>query len=215
MAGESSEAGEQRIRFPVAGRAARARASGGIGNLSFGRYYRREFRHDLTAVISKGWKCPTSITDPPGLQPRSVSTENPVIVAMSEGRQNEFALALYLTLLTDRVMCSEFREDYPEFRALTCYPVWKADCPGGCDYRLEPEHVLYVVGAKPGSPPERIPAERLIALEAARPEFHREIQRFVRDQMPWLGRRFWQACSERMPRMRDMELATSRGDNAD
>lgn len=160
--------------------------------MTFREYYGDEFRRDLAQVLAQGNQCDN--VGPTALQPRTVSLDNPAIAGMSEARRTLFSLALLLTVLTDQVIYSHFGSSYPEFSALTRYPKWKGDCPGGCYHHIHPASVLAAVGAEAGQWLDPVPDERLSALREALPDFRWEVERFVAERMPALGAEFWRRC---------------------
>lgn len=111
-------------------------------------YYGTQFRDDLRRVLANAHQI-----HPHGevtIQPRSISRENRVIRMWREERRSLFASALLLTVLVDQVCYTYFKEVYPQFRALTMYPKFRGDCPGGCHRHLHPLTVLRAMGKEPG-----------------------------------------------------------------
>ena len=89
----------------------------------------------------------------PAIQPRTLSTENPVIRHWDAQQQGLFAAALFITVLADQVCFTYFRDRYAAFRALTMYPKLKGDCPGGCSTNIDPSSVFGAIGRAPGAWP--------------------------------------------------------------
>ncbi len=116
--------------------------------MSFSSYYGNQFRDDLQRVTANAHQIHQH--DEVTIQPRSISTENRIIRSWSEERMVLFGSALLLTVLVDQVCFTHFKEVYPQFRALTMYPKFRGDCPGGCSTNLHPLTVLRAIGRKPG-----------------------------------------------------------------
>lgn len=116
----------------------------------FAEYYGDPFRSDL-AYVSAG--LPPSHEHEPGsvvLQPRTLSTRNPAVLAMTAERRSLFGVALFLTVVADQVCYTYFRAHYVHFRELTRYPKLKGDCPGGCRMNIHPSNAL-AVGHRAGA----------------------------------------------------------------
>ena len=111
------------------------------------------FADDLSRVVAAlppetphaEWKGEVTV------QPRTISSANPVIRAWNEDRVRQFASALFLTVLVDEVCYTHFREQYPQFRLLTNYPKFRGDCPGACGHHLHPSDVFRAVNVEPDS----------------------------------------------------------------
>lgn len=116
--------------------------------MTFASYYGSQFRGDLQRVLANAHQIHQH--DEVSIQPRSVSKENRVIRMWGEQRNSLFASALFLTVLVDQVCFTHFQEIYPQFRALTMYPKFRGDCPGGCYRHLHPLSVLRAMGNEPG-----------------------------------------------------------------
>jgi hypothetical protein len=168
---------------------------------SFRYYYRNQFQRQLATVLAKGWKGHEQHGDEPGsiIQPRTLSLENPAIRRMSAESQARFAVALYLTILTDQVASRYFREHYAKFAALTRYPKFRGDCPGGCRSSVPAERILLSIGMEVADRAEAVPPHILTELQAALPDLRYETTAFVQDHMPELGESFWTRCTAEPP----------------
>lgn len=168
--------------------------------MPFSAYYRQVFRGDLNAVLAQGWRSGHE----GAVQPRMLSTENPVIAAMSEDRLGQFAAALYFTVLVDDVVHKHFRAHYESFHELTRYPKLLGDCPGGCDGERQPSYVLGVVGERPGGyvvgySMGYFPRFRRAVTNAAG-VMQREVIEFFDEYLPDVdGRAVWERCLAELP----------------
>ena len=166
--------------------------------MTFSEYYNGQFAADLSLVMSQGFRAHEF--DEVTVQPRTVSSENPVVVQWPKERQAVFAAALFLTVLVDQVCYTHFRSNYDKFRGLTQYPKFRGDCPGGCYSHINPGVVFRAIGRDPGPvrqydsfPYDRLPADTLETMR-------REVNDFVDRHMPELGEKFWQLCKMEIPR---------------
>ena len=115
-------------------------------------YYGDPFREDLASVMASGRS--SHLHDPdPAIQPRTLSTETPVIRSWNAQQRGLFAAALFITVLSDQVCYTYFRDCYAAFRVLTMYPKLKGDCPGGCSTNIDPSSVFGATGRAPGAWP--------------------------------------------------------------
>jgi hypothetical protein len=113
-------------------------------------YYHSQFSNDLRNVLEGLPSLHQHGSDDVTLQPRSLSTANPIVRRWEKDRLGLFASALFLTVLADQVCYTHFPEHYATFRALTRYPKWRGDCPGGCGTHIHPAVVFRVIGQSPG-----------------------------------------------------------------
>ncbi|MFH1738442.1 MAG: hypothetical protein ABIH23_05495 [bacterium] len=170
--------------------------------MDFAEYYHSRFRDDLRSVLV----ALPAIHDIPGgpfLQPQTISTENTAILAWENEHRDNFAVALFFTVLVDQVFYTYYREDYHRFRRLTLYPKWKGNCPSGCYYHIHPSIVFGAIAAPPG-PINRIPLgngiQRLHEPEVLA-TLEREVKEFFSVHMPEIdGDEFWQKCVEEFPK---------------
>ncbi len=165
----------------------------------FAEYYGSPFRSDIAAIVAglppRHDHDPTAIV----LQPRTLSTENPAVRALSEERKGLFACALFLTIAADQVCYFHFRSAYPRFSALTRYPKLKGDCPGGCSTNIHPQNA-FAIGSRPGRRDRSIldfqgllPPDVLDVMRA-------EILSFVSERMTALdAEEFWAHVDREIP----------------
>jgi hypothetical protein len=167
--------------------------------MNFADYYGLPFRRDITAVLGGLAPMHEHVAGEVVLQPRTLSSLNPAVRALSDERQALFACALFLTIVADQVCYTHFRSAYDRFRALTQYPKLKGDCPGGCSAHIHPSNAL-AVGSEPGRPqwsaPDiaaRLPADVLLVMRA-------EVSSFISEHLPELNPgEFWEQVDREIP----------------
>jgi hypothetical protein len=168
--------------------------------MTFSEYFGEPFRGDLNAVISAlpsghDHDRPTGVT----IQPRTISDQNQVIQAWNAERRDLFASALFFTVLVDQVCYTHFRTHYPAFQALTLYPKFRGDCPGGCYHHLDPSAIFRALGSPHGSATGWRGEARIVP--AATEAMRSEVLSFFADYMPAVdGPEFWRICSLHIPR---------------
>ena len=59
-----------------------------------------------------------------------------------------FAIALFLTVLTDMVCFTYYKTYYSEFRCLTRYPKFIGNCPSGCNYHFHPRDIFFAMNKR-------------------------------------------------------------------
>lgn len=163
--------------------------------MQFERYYGTLFRHDLQSVVG-GLQSLHRDARVVAIQPRTLSTLNPVIRDWDRDQQLHFASGLYLTILVDEVCWTYFRHHYDAFRRLTLYPKFIGDCPGGCTTHLEPYVVFKVMGKRPGAGPAECEFDANLSFPERFVEgMEKEITDFCNEQMPeLLELGFWRRC---------------------
>jgi len=167
------------------------------GALEFRNYYGEPFRIDLNAVTNFP-SCPCSEADEAVIQPRTISTQNPVIRSWKPEQLQLFATALFFTVLVDQVCYTHYRDFYPQFQKLTRYPKFHGDCPGGCWWNLHPNRIFRAAGSSPGSPSNwsgrvKIPENTIDVMR-------NEVLEFFNDYMQAIdGKEFWRRCVGEMP----------------
>ena len=138
--------------------------------------------------------------DEPTVQPRTLSSENPVIGAMAQERRRCFATALYFTVLIDQVMFTHFQADYDTFRRLTAYPKFRGDCPGSCGYHIHPENVFAALAQPAGSRKDDWLPEHEVIIREAVPTMKGEVLTFFREHMSNRdGVEVWAECAAEPP----------------
>jgi hypothetical protein len=179
---------------------------------SFANYYRHEFREDLK-VLDGFAVCghrPRAPRDEVEFQPKSLSVANRTLASWPDARRVQFALALFLTVLADQVCFTHFRHLYDRFRALTRYPKFIGDCPGGCSSNIHPKHIFSAIGQREGQRADLesfswhlVPGDTTETMRA-------EILSFANDHLAGsFPDEFWIKCrAELPPQLRDRHEAS-------
>lgn len=168
----------------------------------FAEYYRSAFRQDLIAVIAGAPEPCHSIAREGEvvIQPMALTYLNPVIKAWSEARRTNFALSLFLTVLSDQVCFTHFREEYGRFRQLTMSPKLKGDCPGGCANHAHPRWIFAVIGRSSYSLQRGHPKPPPVELYATTSAMRQEVIAFVAEHLRGVDpEEFWKRCEAEFP----------------
>jgi hypothetical protein len=64
---------------------------------------------------------------------------------LDKDSKENFAVALFVTVLTDMVCFSHYKPNYNKFRSLTRYPKFIGNCPGGCNYHYHPSDIFFAM----------------------------------------------------------------------
>lgn len=166
--------------------------------MDYREYYGEPFRSDLSAVISavpSGHSTEREYV----IQPRTLSTENPIIRKWEQNRINLFATALFYTVLIDQVCHHHFHHLYDEFEKLTRYPKLLGDCPGGCIWGYaHPVMILQSIGSPPGPASNWVASAGLI--ENSRSVMREEIGSFAENHLPSMDAEiFWEKVVAELP----------------
>jgi hypothetical protein len=165
--------------------------------VTFKEYYGEPFRSDLRAVVAVCLP-DHSDGDEIRIQPRTLSTANEVIRAWAPDRLNVFAAALFFTILVDQVAYTHFRHVYSRFRALTRYPKFCGDCPGGCNYHLNARSIFNALRSNAG--PATGWSGRFTLLEESVEVMHAEVLDFFSHHLTSVsGEEFWRECLAEVP----------------
>lgn len=166
----------------------------------FAEYYNELFRHDLSRVVQGSPCAHPHESNEATIQPRMLSEANPVVREWPQDRRLLFAAGLFLTILADQVCYTHFPGSYSRFSALTLYPKWRGDCPGGCSSHIHPGVIFRTIGRKLGQlrqatplPLELLPDDVISTMEA-------EVVSFVRQYLPEVeAQAFWARCDAEIP----------------
>lgn len=164
--------------------------------MSFSSYFQNEFRSDFNELIegarTMGEYGNHAVLPQPALQAITVGTQNPTVKSWSESKRDDFAVALFYTVLVDQICYSNFGSYYKHFRELTMYPKNVGNCLSACSYHSHPSEILKHVGTS--VTPSQIEKRRKMVLEAV-PTIEKEILSFCERYMPELdGAIFWESC---------------------
>lgn len=116
----------------------------------FKTYYNSKFRDDLNQFFSSIPDASKFHEDAENRQIYSIQYErltpsfDHLDFLDKDGKQN-FAIALFLTILTKMVYFSHFKPHYSKFRNLTRYPKFIGNCPGGCRYHYHPRDIFFAM----------------------------------------------------------------------
>src|SRR5262249_26440372 len=131
------------------------------------------------------------------IQPRTLSTDNPVIVTLESERLSLFATALFFTVLVDQVCYTHFKVIYPEFQNLTRYPKFRGDCPVMCCHHIHPTFIFKAIGAAPGPRYDR--AQQAKLLDEATQVMHAQVLDFFSTHLRSIdGEHVWRECVKEM-----------------
>lgn len=114
-----------------------------------------------------------------------------------DGKEN-FAIALFLTVLTDMVCFAHFKPYYGKFNILTRYPKFIGNCPGGCRYHFHPSDIFFAMNKG------RLKNEQHLVfydkfLEAIETMEEETIDFFNQHLKEISGDTFWDKCQKEFP----------------
>jgi len=109
-----------------------------------------------------------------------------------------FAVALFLTVLTDMVCFTHFKTHYNKFRNLTRYPKFIGNCPGGCNYHYHPSDIFFAMNKGRSATEQHLVFydKFLGAIETMK----EETINFFKEYLPEVnGDDFWGKCQKEFP----------------
>lgn len=117
---------------------------------SFSKYYKEKFRNDIHHFFSsvpESSKHHDNIDDKTifTIQLERLTKDFDHLQFLLPPDKLNFAVALFFTVLVDEVCYSYYRNHYSDFRALTLYPKFIGNCPGGCRYHLHPVNIFSAI----------------------------------------------------------------------
>jgi hypothetical protein len=109
-----------------------------------------------------------------------------------------FAVALFLTILTDMVCFSHFKSFYNKFRSLTRYPKFIGNCPSGCNYHYHPTDIFIAMNKGRSTIEQHLVfSEKFLgAIETMKEE---TINFFNKNLLEINGETFWEKCQKEFP----------------
>lgn len=116
----------------------------------FKTYYNSKFRDDLNQFFSSIPDASRFHEDTENKQIFSIQYErltplfNHLDFLDKDGKEN-FAIGLFLSVLTDMVCFAHFKAHYHKFKILTRYPKFIGNCPGGCRYHYHPSDLFFAM----------------------------------------------------------------------
>lgn len=117
---------------------------------------------------------------------------------LDKEKKELFGVALFLTILTDMVCFTHFKQHYSKFRNLTRYPKFIGNCPGGCQFHHEPNDIFFAMskGLSPNEPHLLFRSKFLEAIETMK----EETLNFFNQYLPEInGETFWGKCQREFP----------------
>lgn len=116
----------------------------------FKTYYNSKFRDDLNQFFSSIPDASKFHEDAENKQIFSIQYERLTptfdhLNFLDKNEKENFAIALFLTVLTDMVCFAHFKAHYSKFKNLTRYPKFIGNCPGGCRYHYHPSDIFFAM----------------------------------------------------------------------
>ncbi len=114
-----------------------------------------------------------------------------------EGKEY-FAVALFLTVLTDMICFTHFKKYYDKFRKLTRYPKFIGNCPSGCNYHNHPGEIFFSMNKGRSSSEQHLVFydKFLRAINSMKVE---TINFFKQHLTEVDGETFWEKCQKEFP----------------
>ena len=109
-----------------------------------------------------------------------------------------FAVALFLTILTDMVCFSHFKPHYSKFRNLTSYPKFIGNCPGGCRYHFHPSDIFFAMNKGRSATEQHLVFYNMF-MEATEAMKEETINFFNQHLKEVNGETFWENCQKEFP----------------
>ena len=116
--------------------------------MTFREYYRQQFTTDIERFLmsippeSRNHDYDKSIFT---IQYERLTKDTAHLDVIVPKHRAYFAIALFLSVLVDEVCYTHFKQEYARFRALTLYPKFIGNCPGGCHYHLHPSDIFAAI----------------------------------------------------------------------
>ncbi len=173
--------------------------------MEFAEYYRTKFRNDLSRFMLSipvesrhHGNNAAEIT----IQYSKLSQDLRHLKVIEPPHVVPFAIAVYLTVLTDEVFYTYFKVHYSKFRRLTQYPKFIGDCLGACRYHYHPNSIFDAINKRCGKG-TLLKRENIFFREdfiAAIPTIKAECEDFFENNMPEIDKDdFWQRCVAEFP----------------
>jgi hypothetical protein len=169
----------------------------------FKTYYNSKFRDDINRFFSSIPDASKFHEDTGNKQIFSIQYERltPTFDHLNfldkEGKEL-FAVALFLTVLTDMVCYSHFKPHYSKFRSLTRYPKFIGNCPGGCRYHYNPNDIFFAMTKGRSSTEQHLVFYDKF-LEATETMKEETINFFNQYLTEVNGEIFWDKCQKEFP----------------
>lgn len=169
----------------------------------FKTYYNSKFRDDLKQFFSTIPDASKFHEDTENKQIFSIQYERLTpafnhLDFLDKDEKENFAIALFLTVLTDMVCFSHFKQHYNKFKNLTRYPKFIGNCLGGCRYHYHPSEIFFAMN-KGLSASEK----HLVFYDKfmdAKETMKEEIITFFNEYLTEVnGEKFWEKCQNEFP----------------
>jgi hypothetical protein len=171
--------------------------------MDFKTYYNSKFRDDLNRFFSTIPDASKFHEDPENKQIFSIQYERLTpsfdhLNFLDKDTKELFAVALFLTILTDMVCFSHFKAHYSQFRNLTRYPKFIGNCPGGCRYHYHPRDIFFAMNkGRSANEQHLIFYDKFLGATETMKE---EVLSFFNQYLPDInGETFWAKCQNEFP----------------
>jgi hypothetical protein len=169
----------------------------------FKTYYNSKFRDDINRFFSTIPDASRFHEDTENKQTFSIQYERLTpafdhLNFLDKDGKELFAVALFLTVLTDMVCFSHFKTHYSKFRNLTRYPKFIGNCPGGCNYHYHPSDIFFAMNKGRSATEQHLVFydKFLGAIETMK----EETINFFKEHLPEVnGDAFWEKCQKEFP----------------
>jgi hypothetical protein len=171
--------------------------------IDFKTYYNSKFRDDINCFFSTIPDASKFHEDTQNKQTFSIQYERltPIFEHLNfldnDGKEY-FAIALYLTVLTDMVCFTHYKSNYNKFRNLTRYPKFIGNCPGSCNFHNHPSDIFFAMNKGRAATEQHLMFydKFLAALEIMKEE---TINFFNKHLAEINGEAFWEKCQKELP----------------
>ena len=169
----------------------------------FKSYYHTKFRYDINRFFSTIPDASKFHVDTQNKQTFSIQYERLTpafdhLNFLDKDEKEYFAVALYLTVLTDMVCFTYFKEHYNKFKNLTRYPKFIGNCPSGCHYHFHPNNIFLAMNNGRSAKVQHLVFYD--KFQEAIETMKEEIINFFNQNLPEEdGEIFWKKCQKEFP----------------
>ena len=169
----------------------------------FKTYYNSKFRDDLNQFFASIPDASKFHEDTENKQIFSIQYERLTpkfdhLNFLDKNGKENFAIALFLTVLTDMVCYSHFKLHYSKFKNLTRYPKFIGNCLAGCRYHYHPSDIFFAMNKGLSKT-----AQHLVFCDkflGATETMNGEIINFFSQYLTEVnGETFWEKCKNEFP----------------
>lgn len=169
----------------------------------FKTYYNSKFRDDINRFFSTIPDASRFHEDSENKQTFSIQYERLTpafdhLNFLDKDGKELFAVALFLTVLTDMVCFSHFKTHYNKFRSLTRYPKFIGNCPSGCNFHYHPSDIFFAMNkGRSASEQHLVFYDKFLgAIETMK----EEMIKFFKEHLPEVnGVTFWEKYQKEFP----------------